>query len=374
MENFKSNPQNLKFYKNIIKYPNKQLDINNLSIFKYYKNYHILLAYYFNFINNVNKSTIYIYDFNENKIIKEYNNIFEIKLLNHYLYKFNNYLLFINSKNHLLIINFDLDKYEIQIDLNENNLKKNEEFDDIYYGCLFFDDSFQYIFISNSSDDYIKLWDLKNKKLLNSKFCKCDKGINFMNTFNDYQNEKKFIITAGYQNVNSYYLDTGELFKSYYKQSDKFLKFPIVYNHFIIETIQNRYIIFIASEESVRLFDFYESLFLKEFILDRNNRFDKLILWNEKYLICGEKYAFNNLYLFNLENNKCNIIFKNKVNIGSLLKYKLPNINECLIIGDENGIKIYKSIKFNIFNYFKYFIFILIIIFSIYLNNYYYKI
>ena len=115
MDNFQSNPQNLKFYKNIIKYPNKKLHINNLSIFKYYKNNHILLVYY---INNANKSIIYIYDFNENKIIKEFNNIFEIKLLNHYLYKFNNYLLFINSKNHLLIFNFELDKYEIQIDLN----------------------------------------------------------------------------------------------------------------------------------------------------------------------------------------------------------------------------------------------------------------
>ena len=372
MDNFQSNPHNLKFYKNIIKYPNKKLHINNLSIFKYYKNNHIVIAYYINFIDNVNKNNIYIYDFNENKIIKEYNNNFEINLLNHYLYKFNNYLLFINSNNHLFIINIENDKYEIQIDLNDN-LKTNDEFNEIYYGCLFFNDPFQYIFIINSLDDYIKLWDFKNKKLLNNKFCKCYKGINFMNTFNDHQNNKKYIITAGYQNVNSYNIDNGELFKSYCKQTDKYLKFPIVYNHFIVESIKNKFIIFIASEESVRLFDFYESLFLKEFVLDKNNRFDKLILWNEKYLICGEKYAFNNLYFFNLEKNKCGVVLKNKINMGSLLKCKLPEINECLIIGDENGIKIYKSIKYNIFNYFNYYIFILIIIISIFLNNYFYK-
>ena len=276
---FKTNPQNIKFSKNLIKdsYSHCSID-NTFTVFK-------ALDKIIYIIYSTKEKSIISYNLNKDKKAKEIKNAHNefISNIRHYLDKINemDLILTISGKdNNLKIYNFN--KWECLLNIKPLNKKGH-----LRSACLFFDKEEKYFLSSNDVykdfSEFIKIYDFKGNHV--NTVPNSDDRTAFMDTFYDNETKKNYIITGNTNYVKSYfYINSINNFQLYkiYNDNDKYFHDSIViyYNEGLLKMIE-------SSEGGIlRIWNFNSGELLKR-IKVIEKQLCGICLWNCNYLFVG---------------------------------------------------------------------------------------
>ena len=331
-EEFKSNSNNLKYFKDLVKdsYTITYSD-NSFIIFKSFNN--ILYSLY----SNKNNS-ILCFNILDNKKIIEIRKPHKEKITNfrHHLDDYNerDLLLSISSKdNNLKVWYFQ----NFECIFNFENINKNGYLNS---ACFLNDKNDIYILSSHyrfsaRTTEPIKIFDLKGNKIKEVEAS--NETTVFLDTFYDKKLNKKFIITGNFKYVKSFDYENNCIYKVYDDSDYKYHDSIVVLNN-----NETKIKMFESSGDgNIRVWDFHKAKLIKKIRVNKTGIYG-ICLWNKDYIFVGSKKT---LKLVNIKSEDVDITFRGHTNeIVTLKKFIHPIYGECLLsqAREEYSIKLWK--------------------------------
>ena len=318
MLNFKSNPNNIKYLKDLTEDSYSFLLLDNTFCIFMSINEILFLIY-----ANENNS-ILAYNLIKNKKITEIKNAHNQCITN-----FRYYCDKIDSKDLILSISSkdnNLKLWNIQNFECILHLKDIDKKGDLNSACFITDNNQNYIITSNYGlfSQPIKVFDFNgNKKKEMNNY---NKKILFIYAFYDKKTSNNYVVTGTNIDLNSYDYCKNEIFNNYYENNNGGKDHSSIIIHMkkdIIELIES------CDDGNIRIWNFHSAKLLKK-INASNTYLYGICLWNKEYLFVG--CEDKEIKLIDLENGK--IINKLKGHSDSVLtikKVKHPEYGECLL-------------------------------------------
>ena len=336
---FTSNPTQLKFFQNLIdeKWDKHYGYENKFIIFKSVDD--ILYLIYTN-----SKSSIILYNIEDNKKINEINNAhkYNITDLQH----------FTDKKNQTdLILSIPCWIYDIKLwDINRleciYNFKNNDLTDQLFSDASTFTASFcsnldnyliiigRYIIFETDQEYPIEVYDFKGNLI--KKIQDSNEGSYKIICYYDEMVSKQFIISSYRNYVKSFYLDENKIYHKYFENFD---------NGNVSDSedsgeqrgLENNIIIY-KEEGIIKLIDLYEEGIVRIWnfhsaeLLKKIDIFGiySICLWNNKYLFMGG--VNNAIQLFELKNGEIiNSFLVHEDIVKTIRKMIHPKYGECLV-------------------------------------------
>ena len=317
---FKSNPKNIRFFKDLAKDSNGHCLLDNtFTVFKSIND--ILYLIY----SNKNNSII-SYNLTKCQKVTEIRNAHNKSIINfrHYLDNINrcDYILSISAYDNNLKI-WNINNFNCIL-----NLKNVNDSGYIYASCFLNDNNQKYILKSNfnySNPLPIKVFNFNGKEIKEIK--NSDDSIYCIDVYYNKKSSKIYIISGNNQNVKSFDYINNILYNKYedFEKNNNKAHCSIIINNKknIIELIESSY------DGNIRIWDFHSGLLLKKYKVGKY-WLRGICLWNDNYLFvgCDDK----SIKLIDINNGK---IFKNLIEhekeILCIKKINHPKFGECLI-------------------------------------------
>lgn len=273
-DNFKNNPKNLYYKKDICSTAHKINSIDKVfCVFNSFNNQNLIVW-------GSSLNSLVFFDLDQDKIINtiphaHYQTIYCCRHFPKEKKKID-YIITTSSDRSVKVWNVNTFKNEVCI----NNVYTSKN---IFSACLIFyehkEKESNYI-ITSCANDFMKIWDFSSR--LKTTFGSSDGNTFFINTYLDIKNKSFYIINGNGNDVKSYNLKKKQLFNRYLGKPRSYHTSAIIMENktesIMIEIDGNGYIRFwnFHTAELIKL------IFTKIFISLRG-----LCLWNNKYIIVG---------------------------------------------------------------------------------------
>ena len=328
----KNNPKDIYFLKDLSKFPNAYINLDNsFTVFKSINN--SLFLIHSNFLQS-----IISYDLDNFKIIGELKNAHNksISYLKHYFDRNNRRDLIMSiscDDNNIKI--WDFKNWECIIDI-----KKINKVGDLYVGCILEEKGQNFILASNRNKDgdseNIKIFNFNGQKIGEIK--DSNENTLFIDSYYDNKLSKNFIITGNFGYLKAYDFEKKELYKEYHDSSNR--------GHYsaIINKYENTVkLIESCTDGKIRIWNFHTGLLLK--LLDISDKgLRGICLWDDNYLFvgCDDK----TIKLVDINNETVvKTLFGHENKIITLRTINHPKLGKCLISQafQREKIKIWKN-------------------------------
>ena len=321
-EFFNTNPENLKFVKDLVDdaYSIEDLD-NTFALFNSLKN--IIYLIYTNKIRS-----LVIYDMIQDKITLEIKNAHknqEIINIRHFLDKANNRDLILSISNNNVKI-WDIDNFECIL-----NLENKKNFGKYYLSCFLSNNKESYIitnnFISLQTSSF-KTFDFKGNFI---KKMNCDVNkIYFLDSFYDEENGKNYIITGNSDYAISYDFSENKEYHKYFniKFANQDCRSIVLYRtEGILKLIRAN------DNGAITFWNFHSGEILSNspYIY---SRIYGLCLWNKDYLFAGN--SKEKIFLLKVKNNEIDMC-KSQEKVLTIKKINHPKLGNILISQSLKG-------------------------------------
>ena len=331
---FKSNPNNIKYLKDLIEdsYTITYSD-NSFIVFISYNN--ILYLIYSN-----KKNSIVCFNIKDNKKVNEIKKAHKDKITNfrHYLDENNerDLLLSISSKNNNLKVWYF---QNFECIYNFEKINKNGYLNS---ACFLNDNNEIYILtshyrFSSNKTEFIKIFDLKGNKI--KEFDESNEQTVFVDIFYDKKLNKKYILTGNYKYIKSFYFEENSLYQIYNDNDYNYHDSVIINNNEkIIKMIES------SGDGNIRIWDFHEAKLISKIRVNKSGIYG-ICLWNKDYLFAGSKKTIK---LININKKEVEKSLRGHSNeIVTIKKIIHPIYGECILSQerDNYNIKIWKTEK-----------------------------
>ena len=324
--NINESPHNIKF-------------LDNLGEDSYSE---LLIAHTFTSFISINDIFYLIYS-NKNLSIISYNIINNKKIneIKHahdkYITNFRHYSDIINRRDLIISISaydnklklWNINNFECLLHLNIINSIG------IFLSACFLNDNYQnYIIISNTYKESIKVFNFEGKKI--KEINDSNVPIYFIDTYYDSKSFTNYIITGNNGYVSSYNYKENKIYHNYYDNEYKFHNSVIINDkEEIIKMIES------STGGNIRIWNFHTGELLNQ-IKIINNLLKGICLWNNEYLFiaCGDK----TIKLLELKSGKIiKELFGHNDKVVYIQIISHPKYGKCLLSQDKNEIKIWTT-------------------------------
>ena len=217
---------------------------------------------------------------------------------------------------------WDLEKYDLINEINVNFKRKRKIY--IFSACFLIDviRSKNYILVTNSNHEPIKLYDLENindeKEISNSE----NENVYLINSFYDNIKTKKYyIVICGQENMmKSFDFEETKLFKKYLDNDDK------VYSYMCFVIKKNKSSVNLIGSDSIgyiKIWNFHTGKLLNKIQICNNESLRGICLYNKYLFVCADDKTIK---LINIEKNEVVQVLDNQNEYASSIG--VININE----------------------------------------------